>query len=64
MLEALNLQLYNKLPASIFQLICVPFKNSFFQENFKKIATDLKCNVYCGTQSVLLFIFSCYSLHI
>ena len=63
----LNLQLCRKINSitSIFQLICLPFKNNCLsKKTSKKIVRILKFNVYYLTQCVLLFIFSCCSWYI
>ena len=66
-LQALNLQLCRKInfTISIFQLICLPFKNNCLSKKTSKERVKiLKSSVYCVTQVVFLFIFSCCSWYI
>ena len=66
-LQALNLQLCGKInfTTSIFQLICLPFKNNCLPEKTSRERVRiLKFNLYYVTQGVLLFIFSCCSWYV
>ena len=50
--QDLNLKLCQKInsTASIFQLICLPFKSTCFRKDFKEKVRILKCNVYYVTK--------------
>ena len=60
-LQGLYVQLCQKINSttSIWQQICLPFKNNCLpKKTSKKSVRILKSNVYCVTQGVLLFIFT------
>ena len=66
-LEALNLKLCQKIncTTSIFQLICLPFKNTYFKENFREKSSnfEMQC-VVCYSRCIALHFQLLQLLHL